>query len=205
MARTKRTVRVEDEPAEIRTLPPASQNKRTAEGDVDCRIIKIRKFQKGKLSIPPLPRDWCTLIPIDETRNNAHPTFSSPRTASAKSSLEATTYFSLPPELRQQILYDALNDNIIKFKEDCRIDQISEYEWHGLQWTLLEAKKVCLQMESVFCAVHPRVEEDFKGVLGKFEREVKWMAEVLMEIEEEIGVFPGWRWYTNYSEWRRWM
>lgn len=146
-----------------------------------------------------------TMIPIDETRQNIRPIFLLPVVSNSKRSNKATTYLTLPLELRQQILFNAIDDNIIQFKERYRANLVGEYDWYALQYTLLEAKKVCLQMESVVRAISPRVEEDFEGVLKKFEREVKWMAEAIMNIEEEMGFVAGSRWFAHYAEWRRWM
>lgn len=146
-----------------------------------------------------------TFISINEAHFNMRPIFSPSVASNSKLSNKAITYLTLPLELRQKILYNAIDDNIIKFKEDCRVNQVGEYEWYGLQWTLLEAKKVCLQMESVFRAVDPAVEEDFEGVLRKFEREAKWMAEVIMKFEKDMEFVAATRWFAHYAGWRRWM
>lgn len=145
------------------------------------------------------------MTPIDETRDQQRPIFLPSVDSNSKRSKKATTYLSLPLELRQQILYDSINDDIISFKEQCRADKLGEYEWYALQNALLDAKQVCLKMESAFRVVHPQVEQDFSGVLGKFEREVKRMAEVIMEGEVKLDVAYNTRWFANYMEWRRWM
>lgn len=130
--------------------------------------------------------------------------FPSPVTPTSNISKIAASYLTLPPELRQPILHHAIDNDIVLFREKCEDYLVAERDWFPKRCALLEIKKVCLHMKSVFHGVHPQVEEDFEGVFEKFEIEVEWMAEVIMKMEQEVRFMAVLKWCGHLEDWRRW-
>lgn len=194
-----------------------TQQKRKADESTERRIIKLRRLKNGKAiqhsfvpedifqtwPIPGLGRERGHEAMLLEDANTTTNESSTPFTAKRRNcgtKNEPTTYSTLPLELRQQILYNVFEDDMIQFERDLRVFPVAEDQWYQLQWTLGEAVKMRTRMEPVLRGVHPRVERDLEGVLRMVERDIRGMARVIVRVEEVWGYVTYPRWFARLAD-----